>query len=199
MFTAGSGPSFPPDFSSSRDSLIPVGERSTSVDFHWREARKLPSTSRDERGGVCSLQNVQDSCWDVFEKKRISGGGWSSSVLARLLEKFIFYVAFRLRVSNSALCKKAFIIRPEMFVCVQCSFNMRHNGNSSQTEMKRVTLGLQRFPSRPDSPPGVRVIALPSYTCLYVAGSVSLTAVTSGCIPNTTGRVGGCAASRCDG
>lgn len=158
---------------------------------------RRPLAMSEEACALCKMCKIHVGRFR--KKKRISGGGWSSCVLDRLSEKFIFYVAFRLRVSNSALCKKAFIIRPEMFVCVRCSFNMRHNGNSSQTEMKRVTLGLQRFPSRPDSPPGVRVIAHPSYTCLYVAGSVSLTAVTSGCIPNTTGRVGGCAASRCDG
>lgn len=45
-----------------------------------------------------------------------------------------------------------------------------------------------------DCLPCVSVIVPPSYTCLYFASSVSLTAITSGCIPNTTGRVGGCAA-----
>lgn len=44
-----------------------------------------------------------------------------------------------------------------------------------------------------DCLPCVSVIVPPSYT-LYFASSVSLTAITSGCIPNTTGRVGGCAA-----
>lgn len=45
-----------------------------------------------------------------------------------------------------------------------------------------------------DCLPCVSVIVPPSYTCLCFASSVSLTAITSGCIPNTTGRVGGCAA-----
>lgn len=45
-----------------------------------------------------------------------------------------------------------------------------------------------------DCLPCVSVIVPPSYTYLCFASSVSLTAITSGCIPNTTGRVGGCSA-----
>lgn len=96
-FAAGSCPSFPPDFSS-------VGERSASVGFRWREARKPTSISRDERRAVCPLQTVQDSCrtfWGERKIKRISGGDRSSSALAQLSEKCIFYVAFGSCVSNA--------------------------------------------------------------------------------------------------